>query len=116
MMISHNFNSMEAWPPVVILLDDFSQLQPPWRQSSNPLATSNPTLFPTIIMQTSNPALLVTKTSQNFQSYTLPILSQSHKNFLQKLLKSSNPPLLVTQSYENFQSSTFGYAIFLTHF
>merc|ERR1712214_246043 len=126
MMISHNFNSMEAWPPVVILLDDFSQLQTPWRQSSNPLATSTPTLFPTIIMQTSNPAL--------FQSSrSLPILSQSHKNFLRKLLKSSNPPLLVTQSYENFlrklpilhfwltsqnfqtstlfQSSTFGYAI-----
>ena len=55
-----------------------------------------------IISLTSNPPLLVTKTSQNFQSYTLPILSQSHKNFLRKLLKSSNPPLLVTQSYENF--------------
>merc|ERR1712197_157085 len=57
--------------------------------------------------QTSNPTLFqssrnLTKTSQNFQSYTLP-------NFLRKLLKtskllhSSNPTLFQT-SYENFSN------------
>merc|ERR1712020_755361 len=75
---------------------------PPWRLSSNPLATSTPTLFPTIIMQTSNPALFqssrnLTKTSyENFSN--LPILHFWLRN-------------LTKTSYENFQSSTFGYAI-----
>merc|ERR1712155_206738 len=81
------FFSMEAWP-----------------QTSNPLAilrkllkTSNPTLFQTSF---ENFSKLLTKTSQNFQSYTLP-------NFFRKLLKtskllhSSNPTLFQT-SYENF--------------
>ena len=44
---------------------------------------------------------LLSKTSQNFQSCTLPILSQSYENFLRKL---PIPPLLVTKTW-NFQSS-----------
>ena len=77
------FFSMEAWP-----------------QTSNPLAilrkllkTSNPTLFQTSY---ENFSKLLTKTSQNFQSCTLPILSQSYENFqflhfwLRKL-ETSNP-------------------------
>ena len=82
------FFSMEAWP-----------------QTSNPLAilrkllkTSNPTLFQTSY---ENFSKLLTKTSQNFQSCTLPILSQSYENFLRKL---PIPPLLVTKTW-NFQSS-----------
>merc|ERR1712155_319964 len=83
--------SMEAWPQT-------SDSSSPWRHGRNFFffffsmeawpQTSNPTLFQ------------LTKTSQNFQSYTLP-------NFLQKLLKtskllhSSNPTLFQT-SYENF--------------
>ena len=56
-----------------------------WPQTSNPLAilrkllkTSNPTLFQTSY---ENFSKLLTKTSQNFQSDTLPILSQSYENF-----------------------------------
>merc|ERR1712155_13058 len=97
------FFSMEAWP-----------------QTSNPLAilrkllkTSNPTLFQTSY---ENFSKLLSKTSQNFQSYTLPILSQSYENFLRKLPIPSTfgyenssrklpiPPLLVTKTW-NFQSS-----------
>ena len=70
-----------------------------------------------IISLTSNPPLLVTKTSQNFQSYTLPILSQSHKNFLRKLpilhfwLRNLTKTSQNFQTFTLFQSSTFGYAI-----
>ena len=63
-----------------------------------------------IISLTSNPPLLVTKTSQNFQS-SRNLTKTSYENF-------SNLPILhfwlrnlTKTSYENFQSSTFGYAI-----
>merc|ERR1712155_440047 len=85
------FFSMEAWP-----------------QTSNPLAilrkllnTSNPTLFQTSY---ENFSKLLTKTSQNFQSYTLPILSQSYENFLRKL------PIWIRKLLsQTSDSSTFGY-------
>merc|ERR1711952_567359 len=54
----------------------------------------------------------LTKTSQNFQSYTLPILSQSHQNFSKlpilhfSLRKLPIPPVFVTKTSD---SSTFGY-------
>ena len=67
-----------------------------------------------IILLTFNPPLLVTKTSQNFQSSrnltktscenfsNLPILHFWLRNLTKTSSKTSNPPLLVTQSYENF--------------
>merc|ERR1711952_94933 len=75
---------MEAWPQLLILLlhggmAATSDSSSPWRHGRN-----------------------LTKTSQNFQSYTLP-------NFLRKLLKTSNPALfqssrnLTKTSYKNFQ-------------
>ena len=112
---------MEAWPPVVILLDDFSQLQPPWRQSSNP------TLFPTILSQShenflrkllksSNPPLFVTQSYKNFLR-KLPILHFWLRNLTKTSDENFQSSRNLTETSQNFQtstlfqSSTFGYAI-----